>query len=691
MRYMLALICTFCFVPWLALAEPVYVRSGEHDDFTRLVVHLPQREKWTTEVSEKQFFVNFESQHLEFDLSKVFDRIDRQRVAAIQVTARGLQIDLACDCSVSSHTSGERMLVLDIRPSREEAKPPIHDRQITGLPMMSATGLAMADSLHQSEKPATSKAVLPELSAPIIEHAQVRQAQERLLKQLSQAATLGLVELASTPKYGGATSEKEKPEGKSLPRSGINLNAHSGLAESGSSGVIESGLTDEGQVCIPDHLVDFSSWGQLGDFSKGLAALRSDLGGEITYLNADSAIALARHYLYFGFGAEASALLHQIPASEDVELLLMVADVIEDIKGSYADSLLRYAGCKGSIAMWAFLASGAIQPTDHYTPEAIVQAFAEIPEALQNLLGPRLAEALTRNKLDDSAQLILGIVKRQQEVLAPDAYFAEAQSQLHQGRDSEAAKSLQYSATAGASISPKALIELIDIELRSHRPISLETVDLLESYALQYRDEDIAPSLNRSLVFAYAKTGRFDQAWHQMSQMEPSAPEHRGLLDEFTALLSNQGTDFEMLRYSSLAVTRANEITPKTAQGLAHRLLGMGFPDLASIYLASPAEGAAEHERRILLAEVALSKGNFLQAKAELLGLAGTDVEAMLDRVREAEGQMVVRKQQISDASESTGPASLAQGHAALSQSQTLRDRLQELLVQTEMKDLSDN
>ncbi|MCX7890033.1 MAG: hypothetical protein N2422_09975, partial [Rhodobacteraceae bacterium] len=83
-----------------ARAETVAVRSGEHDGFTRIVVNLGAPAAWRLDRSETGYELAVDRPDLDFDLSRAFDLIARNRVADL-APAGGpgrLAVTLGCDC-----------------------------------------------------------------------------------------------------------------------------------------------------------------------------------------------------------------------------------------------------------------------------------------------------------------------------------------------------------------------------------------------------------------------------------------------------------------------------------------------------------------------------------------------------------------------------------------------------------------
>ncbi|MEM8851251.1 MAG: hypothetical protein AAGE03_14605, partial [Pseudomonadota bacterium] len=100
------------------------VRSGEHEDFSRLVFADTGPQTWrilTTSAGRNR--VEFQTELPILDLSQVFQRIPKTRLSVIEQDGNALELDLNCDCpiAVSQLTSGH--IVLDIQDPDPGARP----------------------------------------------------------------------------------------------------------------------------------------------------------------------------------------------------------------------------------------------------------------------------------------------------------------------------------------------------------------------------------------------------------------------------------------------------------------------------------------------------------------------------------------------------------------------------------------
>ena len=108
-------------------AQTVTIRSGEHDTFTRLVMLLPDKAKWSIGESDQSLTLSVDLASLQFDTSQVFSRIPRTRLVNLNQSKPGedLIFSLGCACSISSFLEASGYLVIDIKdaPKNQTAAP----------------------------------------------------------------------------------------------------------------------------------------------------------------------------------------------------------------------------------------------------------------------------------------------------------------------------------------------------------------------------------------------------------------------------------------------------------------------------------------------------------------------------------------------------------------------------------------
>ncbi len=225
------------------------IRTGEHPDFTRVVLNVSPATEWSLETSTGEARLFFPARELDFGTDGVFERIPRTRVTQIrsETGRRGTTVTVGvnCDCRISASFVGGRFLALDV--SDKDAPRPLEaigaDVSAAGPPESApeqapgagsadaaATAAALAAAASGAE-PSGSPADAAGASADdlaaaaaaaraLLETEAVRSAETVLLEQLARAADQGLVRIVpdalipsgTDPASGPARSVDAAPE-----------------------------------------------------------------------------------------------------------------------------------------------------------------------------------------------------------------------------------------------------------------------------------------------------------------------------------------------------------------------------------------------------------------------------------------------------------------------------------------------
>ncbi|MBY5971518.1 hypothetical protein KUV28_04145 [Ferrimonas balearica] len=123
------------------------LRSGDHANFTRLTLPLPEGTTPSVEAQPGRAILRFSGPMGPVDTSRVFDRIGRDRLTGVTLQqGPALRLDLACDCPVETSLTSGNLLILDILdgPALTEDLPlpgPAPDRPTAPVPQPLIAGL----------------------------------------------------------------------------------------------------------------------------------------------------------------------------------------------------------------------------------------------------------------------------------------------------------------------------------------------------------------------------------------------------------------------------------------------------------------------------------------------------------------------------------------------------------------------
>lgn len=99
MKILYALI--FClFASLAAFADVVTIRSGDHQDFSRLVFYYPAGARPEIRAGGRGFYVRFDFFVTELNSSSVFYYIDKNRIDGLRLEEGGIFVEVSCFCAV---------------------------------------------------------------------------------------------------------------------------------------------------------------------------------------------------------------------------------------------------------------------------------------------------------------------------------------------------------------------------------------------------------------------------------------------------------------------------------------------------------------------------------------------------------------------------------------------------------------
>lgn len=663
-----------------AQAQTATVRSGEHDGFSRLVVHLPQRTDWRVTRSGQGARLVFGDAGLRLDTSRVFDRIPRARLTGIRwsQSEHSLYLSLGCDCALETFWHGQAMLVVDIRDPAEAAAG-ARAAEIRPVPApprgpgSSAPAAAPAGDpvlplgpLPGRDRPPGGGAgpALPGLRAagPWTPPRDLQTMRGRLLRELDRAAVQGLLspgatwtapEAARKTRRGAAQTDTpdaaaRRTAGGAPGANGIHINL---VAESSIDreihNTIAGALPETGEAgCLDARMIDVPSWGRPARFAEQVGALRRRLTGEFDETDPEAAIALARLYIYFGFGAEARQALQLVPAGTgDTAILSSLAQIADSGHASAGSPLAGTLDCDSPVALWSALSYPALPADAPVNGDAVLRGFNALPAHLRARYGPVLTRRFLDTGRPDITEKLLKILERNRRTVTPGAELVRAQAELARGAGApDVRQTLEAVVNTGSAPSAEALVTLIETHLKAGEPVSLDTATLAGAYARQYRSEPLGRALAKAHVMALAAAGAFGRAQDELRRVAPELEpaERAALRGRFLMHLARDAEAPTFLRHALTAAREAPETLPAEAgNATARRLLEAGFPQPAGVFVASDAgtAGNAARDRQLLRARISLALQRPRQAEVDLLGISSAEANLLRARARSAIGE----------------------------------------------------
>lgn len=601
-----------------AAAQTALVRSGEHPTFTRMAIDLPAAGTATLEQSGREVTVTLARPVTGFDLSGAFRRIARNRIADARATGDGqsLMLTLACDCAARLLVAGPRMIAIDVFDPAAQ----------TMAPAETAADPSLALPLIPI-KPAPARV---ELALPPPGNLDaVRQAEQRVLEQLARAAAQGLVTPQTDLSPGTARSAPvaAPAEGLNPVSAGVQVRVQTAQDAALGRDSDPRPLTLRGRECPDARAFDLSEWGG-ADFATGLGDWRQRQFGEFDRPDKGSAIGLARHYVHYGFGAEARQALRLADVQDAV-----LSDMAGIVDGSYdrvSGALIGLESCDSAVALWSLLSAPAVARPE-VDSAAVGRAFLALPAVLQIRLGPDLAQSLNISGAAEAAMMVLRRLGQAGQGDDPAVRLGE--NTLQPDTDlTQGGAALAPVVAANTELSPSALSQMIVREVAAGRPITPETAELAAAFAFEQRSGADAAELTYTEILARAAADEFSLALRRAATapVALTTPQLAQIFD----LLVARAPDHVFVAQSMIHASLGERLPVRSANTVAERLVSLGFADQAEPYLTGASDGPEDRNRRILRARVALSQAMPRRAEAELLGLDGADADALRAQAR---------------------------------------------------------
>lgn len=608
-----------------AQADTARVYSGEHEDFTRLVVELSADQDWTVGRTPMGYgFATATVSQPIYDISGVWDRIPKSRLQGLRTDPEtgALQLTLACACYVFPFEYQPGMIVLDIKPGPAPAgsafelvfQPP--STESSG-PVVASGAPPVYDWLDSSriESPDPVAAGLP-LPAGGVSLDPLR---AELLKEISRGAAQGVVDMA----LPGKPSEVEPADDGTLPWTQIRIGPPDGVAIAATAEG-KDGRTPDGQACVPDDELALADWGAGRAPLELLAEARSGLYGEFDMLDPKAALRAVRLHLYLGFGAEAAQyarLLSDAKPDEDLTILKSLARLVEGDTDPQSP-FLNMLACDGAAALWASLAQAEIPPGAVTNADAIARSFLALPPHLRSALGTGLAERLLAHGDSEAARIVRNAIERTPDIAPATVALLDAEADLRGGKP-EAAMDHAATAVAEDGSGVEEWIALVETHFRKIQPMTPDAAEVLRSFEGEIETSVGQTDFFRALALAELLSGRTEAGFRIADARALPTSD----LWQVAVVLAE---DDAFLRRAIPAASgnERSEVAAEISTDVARRLVKLGFPDAAMAWLepTGPEDGL---EKRRVAAMAELKRGDARQALALLAGLTDPEDEVV--------------------------------------------------------------
>ena len=554
-------------------AKPALVKSGEHSNFSRLVLYTGDAQTWSHSRSNKKVTIRIDGWSSGFDTSEVFKFIPQDRITKLNPTNNGLELTLGCDCP------------LEIEPVEQ--------------------GGIMINVLNEPD-PASSQLSLPTsiLNFPepegfILQSAkssEIAAFRKNLTERLGKATTQEI--LTAVPTEGMKEQKsQEAPFGPpGAPTRGERIRTTSATERAALRQKV-SPKTD--LQCPPDQYGNIESWGTDEPFSEQLGRLRRSVSGEFDVTDQSQALKLSQLYLFFAMGAEAIATIQTFEQTEyTAQFLKSIARVLDDERAKTVALDLPDNGCVGSHAIWAAVLGRDQEAVAEDQAKIITEAFARLPHHLKSILGPSLMTRLKRDDQEVAASVIQNLISNRFEEIIE---YGTAPTELGVLSVLE----LEGMVAKNNNRTPQALVALLDAIIREGEAVSVSLRDVARSFVVQQRGEPVAVEITALLSKEAAIRKEYTAALESALTISDEA-KRTSVISFVADHLIHHGQDIDVAKFAlQLGREGGTKYLKREALALfSERLMQTGVTELAGTFSQAPA--SSDHTKLLAVSKQAL-------------------------------------------------------------------------------------
>ena len=691
MRYVLTLLFLVFFTHAASAQDPIYVRAGEHPNFSRLVIQIAPDAQWEFRTSGRRAVLSLPAAGSEFSTDDVFDRIPKTRILSLRSDTSGdeaiLTLALGCACTARATTQGN-LLIIDVEDETAAtlefaAQPPPTDREDaarTTLPPPRPASSPLGQTQPVETGPDAPDIDTASMSAPDANDdappITPQQVTERLLEQLNRAAEQGLVDLAipqPVPSDGPAAPidiaepdptqylqpieedldglaamenrflrelEQENLNGSITVRIPDTVSVLSRPGQLPEVPKLRAGMEEkQPDNCIDPDILDVRDWSDTRPAALQISELRGKVFGEFDIADPNAALDLVRLYIAHGFGLEAMTLIEDLKLTgQEVDVLNELAQLMEGMPHTPGGRLDRAAGCGGNNDMWRAAALGQLETQPVPDPDSIIDYFGETPILVRRLIGPRLISGFMERGQIDIANQLFAIIDRSAGAQPGPLKLVRARLLHTDGRIQEAEAAYVSLIQDGQVEAIEASLLLTESILSRGARVPDRLVQDLEALSYLYRGTDQGQRLRVGEITAKAGSQRLSDAlqvvYQETNGTLTSSPDiaaaTNAILKSATVDKYGLGGLTEAI-FSFDTLVRDPAISADARLHLAGQILSAGLPNAVS-RLLEPEAATATPAHKMLRARAALAS----EAPERVLAELADETDAEGRRLRAA-------------------------------------------------------
>ena len=608
----------FLLLPTSISAETVLVTSGEHANFTRLVLYFKDTPTWNAGTIEEGYGIQIDNSEIAFDLTSVFKRIPRDRVSALTYDKESqiLVITSSCACTLNVFELPNEILVVDV----ETGSPGSNDKFAKPLlATQSAVRINFPELLGASLNASSSidEVTNSQDELEIQQGASIASLENSLIEQLGRASSQGLMSL-SVPSSESAESRSQLDNLANDPAP-TNFKVITAIDREALPNSEVSFQTS----CVTESTIDIWNWGNPNG-ADWIHELRSSIADESIEPQDQKLLELVKLYLHLGFGVEARNLLNNTLLNiKESEIYIAMADVIHETENITNSAFLDMTNCNGPAALWAILGTSSLDPGSAVNATAIQRNFYLLPSSLRHHLGPKVAGALRQLEYDEEANAIIESLVHLNPNSNSFLNYLRAEDAIDRGDVKQGKILLRNIIPTGSPQSHIAMVTLLQNSIEENIPESLDTLLLAEGMLRDVKGQNLEYDLLYEISRNYAANENYSMAFEMLRSYKKI--ETSDVYNYLINKSSIESSDFDFIsNYFKYDLGDTfNYINSDSKSLFLDRLVRIGFTQEAnSILLENP---HTQHDA--YRAKAAFRSGD--PAAALTIAAGSTDAEAL--------------------------------------------------------------
>ncbi len=567
----------FLLFPKFLSSEEIRVATGEHENFTRIVLQANNVEDLKISKSGNLLQVESEIEDT-FYLRNVFSRIGKDKIENFSEKSGTLSIFLSCSCEVE-YAIYDDILTIDIFDNYQE------DLENVG---RSDDGLNSINSLDFYNYSSFNETLPTE--EYIRESQSDRSVYEDNDKLINGSENVNIFDPLNT------------------------------LSDARQVNSLKSEYSTFVEGCFFDDLFEIEYWFDenyndkyQANFSKSIVNAK----GQFSQDELENGI---REFIFYGLAVEALYLI-EFYEGNNAHIYKWLAEIINNTMVEVTTPI--GVNCAPRSDFWQYMSEFS-SSNIIYSTSSLFETFDALPEKLKKILGPRFINKLQDDQYSEMAELVLNSLSRSfhgdvgLRLVSAEAAVKSGSYQLGQSDLEEIVHSV-------SNLGPAPTTSLINSYTDYGINVPESYVNLAEAYVEEFQGTDEGSEIWLSLINSLLVNLDFDSAYTKILKKNKWMGETvvSEAINTFTASVLKKGSDSTFLKYFwGQEDWFYDGMSGNLKLQAAERLLELGFYEEVDRYISSGNVDVDSDRFRYVQAQTMLLKDKPLDAEISLVGLA---------------------------------------------------------------------